>query len=325
MTRYALFFNPSSGDARGAELARALHAGLAAKGHAIELVETDLPGACWSAIDPARCDVAIVQGGDGTLNAALQAQRAAGLPIAFFGRGTVNVASWELGLPREPDAFAAALEDGRALSVPLSRADARAWLLFAEIGYQAAGVRLANEAVIPRKGFWPRRWRKTATFVRAFARALCAKHPWFTVGLEGEPAPRRATSLLIYRTRCYGGFMRLPLDVHVEDPAFGVLGLALESGPARILVLLLAALRLARPAVAWLERRGLAFSLRSTRVRLAFEPGALPAAHLDAESLATPPAEIALEAERLTLLVGPARAGGARPAPGCAGPAGGCA
>jgi diacylglycerol kinase family enzyme len=66
--------------------------------HDCTVVRTDVPGDVDAALAGGAYEAVVVFGGDGTLNAALPALLARGLPVAVFPGGTVNDLARELGL-----------------------------------------------------------------------------------------------------------------------------------------------------------------------------------------------------------------------------------
>jgi diacylglycerol kinase family enzyme len=88
--------NARAGEGRG--LARLEGARDLLPEHDCTVVRTDAPGDVDAALAGGGCEAVVVFGGDGTLNAALPALLARGLPVAVFPGGTVNDLARELGM-----------------------------------------------------------------------------------------------------------------------------------------------------------------------------------------------------------------------------------
>ncbi|MFN0084011.1 MAG: diacylglycerol/lipid kinase family protein [Blastocatellia bacterium] len=147
MTRATLIYNPVAGALRRdlSQMERLIPAlrergievtphATAHAGHAVQLAA--------EAVE-AGVDVAIVCGGDGTINEAAQALVGTRVPLAIWPCGTANILAKELRLPRNERAFAKLIAEGRGRTISAGRAMKpgtgweRYFLLMAGIGMDA--------------------------------------------------------------------------------------------------------------------------------------------------------------------------------------------
>jgi len=120
--RVALLANPWSGRGAGPARARAIAAALEPHGWdtRLHISESRLDTVDWGRALRGDADRAVVVGGDGTLNAAveglLEANSSAGElpPVLQVGLGTANLLTHELGLPRRDRQLAEVVEAGHA-------------------------------------------------------------------------------------------------------------------------------------------------------------------------------------------------------------------
>jgi diacylglycerol kinase family enzyme len=130
--------------------------------------------------------------------------------------GTANVLATELRLPRRPDAVAAMLAAGHRRPLAIGRVDGRRFLLFCGAGVDGAVVRRLAEVrtgtlgkhrwlapILHTVRHWPQ-FELTATFADGSR-------------LEG------LSSVLVTRSRNYGGVVRLTPDVDIGDGMLHVL------------------------------------------------------------------------------------------------------
>lgn len=155
---YALIYNPVAGKKKSTVIATKLSQRLKARSHTVELVATHADPAVFhkTCRKLAPDTIAVVIGGDGTLCSFVQS-RATVAGIAFFGIGTANVLSIELGLPRNTKAFVKMLEDGHtAMLKPGIADDQQLFMMMYSIGldsYVLAQVVQSHKNVIGKLAF----------------------------------------------------------------------------------------------------------------------------------------------------------------------------
>ena len=196
--RLLIIFNPAAGLRRRRRLEAVLRH-LRARGCAAEVRETTAPGDAErfaAAADPARYDVLVVAGGDGTVNEAVNGLGDVRLPFAILPLGTANVLAAEIGLARDPEQVAAAIAHGQPQPVTLGAANGRRFILMAGVGFDAHVVAGVSTPV--------KRWLGKGAYVLAMLRQLWRYgFPRYQVAIDG--ASHTAGSVLVANARFYAG------------------------------------------------------------------------------------------------------------------------
>jgi diacylglycerol kinase (ATP) len=222
--RLMIIFNPTSGWRRRRRF-EAVVDRLRARGCRARVYETTAPGDAErlaATADPARYDLLVVAGGDGTVNEAINGLADRRLPLALLPLGTANVLAAELGLGGGPDAIARAIADGVARPVALGVANGRRFILMAGAGFDALVVATLNLGI--------KRWLGKAAYGLAILRQLLVYgFPSYRVTLDG--VPHEAASVLVANARFYGGRFVVAPAADLERPTFEV-GLFERSGRA---------------------------------------------------------------------------------------------
>ena len=158
----------------------------------------------------AHVDLAIVGGGDGTLNAAADALVAAGLPLGVLPLGTANDLARTLGLPLDLEAACAVIGAGRLRAIDLGRVNGKLFFNVASVGL---GVNVAHRLTGERK----RRWGVLgyAVSVRDAWRATRAFR--VRVTCDGASVTLRSIHLAVANGRHYGGGMTAAADAAIDD------------------------------------------------------------------------------------------------------------
>jgi len=141
-------------------------------------------------------ELIIVNGGDGTINEALQGLVGTNLPLAIWPGGTANVLAHELGLPSKPEQIANIIARGRLKRVTVGRAGDRYFLLMTGIGLDASIVSRVSNKLKRYAG-------KIAFWVTGLNHLFTWKPEVFTVDVDGQKFP--ATFAAIGNSRSYGG------------------------------------------------------------------------------------------------------------------------
>lgn len=175
-------------------------------------------------------DLVIVGGGDGTLNAAVDAVADAGLPLGILPLGTANDLARTLGLPLDLEAACAVIGEGRLRAIDLGVVNGKRFFNVASIGL---GVNVAKRLT----GATKRRWG-------VLGYAMGVRDAWrasrdFTVRVtcEGQSVELHSLHLAVANGRHYGGGMTAAWDAAVDDGRLDLWSLRPMS-PWRLLTLL---------------------------------------------------------------------------------------
>lgn len=155
-------------------------------------------------------DLVILGGGDGTLNAALEALAALGKPVGLLPLGTANDLARTLGIPADPMAAAEIIAGGSERRIDLGWVNGKHFLNAASIGLAVdASAELTREV--------KRRWGKLGYAVGA-ARALRRARPFTAqVRCDGKHMVLRAIQVGIGNGRHFGGGMVVAEDARIDD------------------------------------------------------------------------------------------------------------
>jgi YegS/Rv2252/BmrU family lipid kinase len=207
-----LIYNPGSGPPRGRGLAMARIAdALRGRGLRVTVTATTGPGeasrlAREAAEAGAEC--VVVNGGDGTVNEAMQGLVGGTTPLGVWPGGTANVLARELGLPHEPDALADMLAAGRTRRVSVGQAGERYFLLMAGIGLDAAVVRDVSPA-------FKRFTGEGAYWLAGFKQLTDWRPTRFVVEVDGQV--HTATFAVVANAASYGGGFRFAPLARMDD------------------------------------------------------------------------------------------------------------
>jgi diacylglycerol kinase family enzyme len=189
----------------------------------LETAYTEAPGHATrlAAEAAARAEAIVVFSGDGTYNEALNGADGA-VPFGFLPGGGTSVLARALGLPRDPEAAAAAvgaaMAEGRTRRIGLGKVNGRRFCFSAGIGLDAEAVRRLDALGRGPGGTRPGDLR----FAGMFARMIAERRGRWTETLE-IAGVGRAAFLLVANCDPYTYAGRLPL--HVAPAARFELGL----------------------------------------------------------------------------------------------------
>ncbi len=304
MTRpFLIVYNPASGRRRGEKTAADLALALDARDIPSERIPTRPGHNVFESVDSRSYRGILILGGDGSIHAAINGLARFDVPLGFLGTGTINVLSRELSLPTSADSFAAMIERGRTLEVPLLRAGTRRCLLFAEVGLLGrvvTDVEAWREAR-SRHGRLEYLWITLKVLPRSWGRPLRATYET----TSGEEVVENYANVLVTRARRYAGTMPMPIDPAVErpleEPSFQVIGFRTRTPLGHLLLLVLAGSGLLPRLRKWLGRLGLLDCRRATRIRI--EGHADAGGHVDAEPIDSLPLEVSAAGESFRLFV----------------------
>jgi diacylglycerol kinase (ATP) len=296
--RLLIIFNPAAGLRRRRRLEAVLKR-LRARGCEASVRETTGPGDAErfaAEADPARYDVLVVAGGDGTVNEAINGLGDLRLPLAILPLGTANVLAHEIGLATDPDSVAAAIARGAPRPVTLGAANGRRFVLMAGAGFDAHVVATVRTPI--------KRWLGKGAYALAMLRQLLAfGFPIYQVSIDG--AVRQAGSVLIANGRFYAGRFVAAPAADLQAPVFEVC-LFERSGR-------LAAIGYALALFTGLLPRLASYRiLPATRIQIEGTPG--EPVQADGDIIATLPARIEVLPRALELVFPPARGASQRSA-----------
>lgn len=190
--------NPGAGAGDKRAEVEAAMAVLAATGHPHELCEVDgvsPQAACRRAAQRAAQlgGALVAAGGDGTVNAAVNAARAAGVPLGLLPLGTFNHFARAHGIPLDPAAAAGVLCSGVERPVAMGELNGR---LF----FNNAGFGLYTQAVRRRERAKRRFGRYRIVAVAAAVGTLLAGREPFTVHMVANEAAAivRTSAVLVF-------------------------------------------------------------------------------------------------------------------------------
>lgn len=229
--KLALVVNPVSGRGKSLRSATALHDLLTSRGHEVQLFHStaDMEDLRNFAQGLDASHGVVVIGGDGTLN---QFINCAGQYawVTLFGRGTANVLSIELNLPKRLPAFVHMLEHGETqYLLPGILNGERKFLMMASYGLDAKILALTDQSHKNRFGKLAFLWALLASLRR---------HDLLPVSwLADDHVPIHGGFVVASRIRHYGGPFCLASQADPCQPGF-ILVVQTRPGPWATLGLL---------------------------------------------------------------------------------------
>jgi len=155
-------------------------------------------------------DIAIVHGGDGTLNEAINGLAGTNTAVAVLRGGTANVWAKETQCAKDPVRSMRAIVSGVRRSVDLGRAGDRYFLLMCGIGLDARIV----EGVGPRI----KRWLGAAAYVVVGVTQALRTRTWrVDMMVDGDASERALYFMLVSNTRLYGGVAQIAYRAVADD------------------------------------------------------------------------------------------------------------
>ncbi len=263
-----------------------------ARGHDVVEITRDVPP---DKLSPEICkyrdevDAVVVGGGDGTLLTALRGLLETKLPLAILPLGTFNELARTLGVPYEPDAVAALIDEGVPLQLDVGRVNGVPYFNEASIGLSTRVTRLQTGDVKRRLGLLA----VPVTTLRAlrWARPLHLE-------IEDENGGRRvvrAVQLTVANSYRFGGVVENP-EASLEDGRLWLYSLDVTSWWNTIGIVIAVATRRFPHAPDTLAVRGRRFIVRSVH-------GNRHDVDADSEHVTNLPAEFTIENRAVTVLV----------------------
>ena len=169
----------------------------------------------------AEFDLAIVGGGDGTLNCTAGAIMETGMPLGILPLGTANDLARTLGIAPDPVAAAKVIVAGHTRTIDVGEVNGRAFFNVASIGFSAD---LARELTAELKKRWG-----TLGYAMASARLLARMRP-FTAFIEHDGVTEKVKTVQISvgNGRHYGGGLTVDADAEPDDGKLHVYSLEID-------------------------------------------------------------------------------------------------
>ena len=209
-SRALLLVNP--GARRGAEGTEELAARLAGAGLQLVVEPSDGPSGCSDLIrrHAGSVDRVIVAGGDGSINAAVQALVDVGLPLAIIPLGTANNLARTVGVPLELEEAVATAAGSHRRAVDLGRVNGRWFCTTASIGLS---VQITEELSPESK----RRWGPVA-YALAALKVFRRSRPFHAdIAWEGGTRHTRTVQIVVGNGRHYGAGLAVAADATIDD------------------------------------------------------------------------------------------------------------
>lgn len=157
-----------------------------------------------------ECDLAIVGGGDGTMNAAAEALVDCGLPLGILPLGTANDLARTLGIAASPQEACSIIANGRLHAIDLGLVNGKYFFNVASIGLAAD---------VPRfhKGERKKRWGLLSyipSMLDAYRRMETFRAE---IVQDGKAHKFRCIQIAVGNGRHYGGGLTVDETAHIDD------------------------------------------------------------------------------------------------------------
>jgi YegS/Rv2252/BmrU family lipid kinase len=231
MTTCVFIHNPASRSTLGPEHLRPVLELLRAGGWDVEHRPTERAGHATELAREAAArgvDVVLVNGGDGTINEAVNGLAGGETALAVLPGGTANVWAKETHIDRDPMKAARTALSGERRRVDLGRAGDRYFLLMAGVGLDAA--------IIPKIGPTLKRRLGALAYIVAGAGTALRTRGWpVRITVDGEAKETSLTWMVAGNTRSYGGVVHIANRAVATDGKLDVV-LMRRGGLWRLLV-----------------------------------------------------------------------------------------
>ncbi|HEX3463691.1 MAG TPA: diacylglycerol kinase family protein [Candidatus Elarobacter sp.] len=265
-----------------------------ARGHEVVEITKEIPPGELSPTIRAHADgidAVVVGGGDGTLLTAIDALVETKLPLVILPLGTFNELARTLGVPHDPSAVAALVDEGVPLRLDVGRVNGVAYFNEASVGLSTRITQLQTGEVKRRLGMLA----IPITTWRAL-RWMRAMH----LEIEDEDGMKRivrAVQLTVANSYRFGGVVENP-DASLEDGRLWLYSIDARNWWHTLGILAAVALRRFPHAPDTLAVRGKRFVVRSIHGR-GYRVNA------DSEPVTHLPADFTIENQAVTVLVPP--------------------
>lgn len=299
-TRAALLYNPRSGTHNIESYLSSAIEVLRDHGWQIDMQPTHQAGDMSRLAREARENgyhVALVGGGDGSLNEAANALAGSEVVLGTLPSGTANVWARQIGLPIPAPLYVTQLADAARLQcegiirpIDLGRTGERYFMLWSGTGLDA----YVASKIEPRPP-WVKRWGVVGYGMRAIWHALQYRGTPMTITIDDRPPIRaRALMVLISNIQLYAGIVRPSPEARIDD---GLLDVCLFKGTGfayAVRHFLSIALGRATHDPQMMNTRGRLIRVRAKRP---------VAVHVDAEPIGMTPIEVQVVPRALRVIV----------------------
>jgi YegS/Rv2252/BmrU family lipid kinase len=156
------------------------------------------------------CDLVILVGGDGTINAAAPALIATGLPLGIIPAGTANDLARTLGIPDDVDGAAQVIAEGFRRSVDVGNVNGHYFFNVASIGLSVDLTRVLTRD-------FKRRYGK-AGYALATLRTLARARPFHaTIASADKSLQVKTLQIAVGNGRYYGGGNAIEKSAAIDD------------------------------------------------------------------------------------------------------------
>jgi YegS/Rv2252/BmrU family lipid kinase len=215
-----LIVNPASGGGRAGAVLPEVRTALNTRGlpHRVEYTRSLEHARELTLVATEAGEMAVALGGDGLVGAVAGALRETDGVLGVLPGGRGNDFARSLGIPLEPVAACAVLEQGEIRRLDLGQAGAGTFIGIASCGFDSEANRIANAT---------RLIRGNLVYTYGGLRTLLTWKPaTFRLSLDGEPATLTGYTVAVANSAAYGGGMMLAPQASLEDGLFDVVLIA---------------------------------------------------------------------------------------------------
>ncbi|MDZ8030120.1 MAG: lipid kinase [Nostoc sp. DedQUE08] len=168
-----------------------------------------------------RVDLVIIGGGDGTLNAAVDALIETQLPLGILPLGTANDLARTLGIPNTLNEACKIIGDGHLQRIDLGCVNGKHFFNVASMGLSVKITQRLTKEVKRRWGVFA--YAATALQVLLEARPFTAE-----ITINGELVRVKTVQIAVGNGRYYGGGMAVADDATIDDQRLDLYSLEIE-------------------------------------------------------------------------------------------------
>lgn len=156
------------------------------------------------------CDLVILAGGDGTMNAAAEALIESGRPLGILPMGTGNDLARTLAIPLDLRAACDVILEGRSHAIDVGRVNGKLFFNVASMGLSVEVARRLTPA-------YKRRWGVLA-YALALWQAIRGFRPFRAeIRCDGHTVRLKSVQIAVGNGRHYGGGMTVDQDAAIDD------------------------------------------------------------------------------------------------------------